>query len=266
MLQERRLEKRPDITFDLDGDGMVNHKDLALAKHFDKDGDGRLNTAEKEAAMKAIKEGFESKFLWGLEQTGGLKEHIRIVQKRGKVLAGEDFGPLTETYPVHPLSLEPRRHLDQGDMLKKRKEGLNDEMEQERLLWEKVNPYFVDRKWLKPEGYQETPLYTSVSQMLRDKRRNARIKGGLTAEPKDIKGSHEPTTAYINSPTFNCKSELNLHRKKSAIKEAKKSEVNMEHFRDMKARYLEREDYNIITAMESAGSGDGGSGDEDTHS
>lgn len=52
---------------------------MALAKYFDRDGDGRLNTAEKADAMKAIKEGFESKFLWGLEKTGGLKEHLRVL-------------------------------------------------------------------------------------------------------------------------------------------------------------------------------------------
>ena len=86
---------------------------MALAKHFDRDGDGRLDTAEKAAAMKAIKEGFETRFLWGLEKTGGLKEHLRVMQKRGKVLAGEDFSPLLETYPVHPLTMEPRRHEDQ---------------------------------------------------------------------------------------------------------------------------------------------------------
>jgi hypothetical protein len=113
LLQERKQEKRPDITYDLDGDGVVNQRDLALAKHFDKDGDGRLNTAERDTALKALRdEGFETRFMWGLEQTGGLKEHIRVMQKRGKVLAGEDFSPLMETYPVHPLTLEPRRHQD----------------------------------------------------------------------------------------------------------------------------------------------------------
>jgi hypothetical protein len=95
----------------------VNDRDMALAKHFDKDGDGRLNTAEKEAAMKALEDGFESKFIWGIEQSGGLKEHIRVMQRRGKILVGENFTPLLETYPVHPLTLEPRRHLDLEDML-----------------------------------------------------------------------------------------------------------------------------------------------------
>jgi hypothetical protein len=104
MLHERRMEKRPDISYDLDGDGLVNQKDLFLGKHFDRDNDGRLDTTEKAEAIKAIKEGFESRFLWGLEQTGGLKEHIRVLQKRGKILPGEDFSPLMDTYPVHPLT------------------------------------------------------------------------------------------------------------------------------------------------------------------
>lgn len=52
---------------------------MVLAKRFDKDGDGRLNTAEKKEAMKAIEEGYENRFVWGIEQTGGLKEHVRVL-------------------------------------------------------------------------------------------------------------------------------------------------------------------------------------------
>lgn len=37
----------PHISYDLDGDGYVDGRDLVLAKHFDTDKDGRLNTAEK---------------------------------------------------------------------------------------------------------------------------------------------------------------------------------------------------------------------------
>jgi hypothetical protein len=32
------------------------------------------------------------------------------MQKRGKIIAGDDFTVLTETYPEHRLSKEPRRH------------------------------------------------------------------------------------------------------------------------------------------------------------
>jgi hypothetical protein len=55
-LQEaRRADKRPDITFDLDGDGHVGDRDYFLSKHFDKDKDGKLNATEKAEAIDAIK-------------------------------------------------------------------------------------------------------------------------------------------------------------------------------------------------------------------
>lgn len=56
-LQEnRRAEKVPHISYDLDGDGFVGGRDYVIAKQFDKDGDGRLNTNEKKAALDALKQ------------------------------------------------------------------------------------------------------------------------------------------------------------------------------------------------------------------
>lgn len=43
MQANRRKEFVPDISFDLDGDGVVGNRDLVIAKLFDKDGDGKLN-------------------------------------------------------------------------------------------------------------------------------------------------------------------------------------------------------------------------------
>ena len=163
LLRDRKEQQRPHISYDIDGDGQVNPRDYVLAKHFDKDGDGRLNTAERQAAMKALEQGFEDRFVWGLEQSAGLKDHIRIMQKRGKIVHGENFTVLTETYPVHPLANEPRRHEDRRDMLRKRKEALVNEMEEEKKLWDQLNPYFIDRKWFKPPGYTENPPHNSVS-------------------------------------------------------------------------------------------------------
>lgn len=182
-----------------------------LAKHFDKDGDGRLNTAERQAAMKALEQGFEDRFVWGLEQSAGLKDHIRIMQKRGKIVSGENFTVLTETYPVHPLAKEPRRHEDRRDMLRKRKEALVNEMEEEKKLWDDLNPYFIDRKWFKPPGYTENPAHNSVGQLKAAKRLNERIEMGLTAEPLDMKdSSKDPGVQYVTSPETNCQSQLLL--------------------------------------------------------
>ena len=35
--------------------------------YFDYDKDGKLNEKERQKAMKALEEGFENKFIWGVE-------------------------------------------------------------------------------------------------------------------------------------------------------------------------------------------------------
>ena len=49
LMAQRKSEKAPHISFDLDGDGYVGNRDFVIAKHFDKDGDGILNTNERAA-------------------------------------------------------------------------------------------------------------------------------------------------------------------------------------------------------------------------
>ena len=65
--ENRRKDKIPHISYDLDGDGNVGGRDYVLAKLFDKDGDGKLNAEEKAAAYAAIKDGLENKFFWNVE-------------------------------------------------------------------------------------------------------------------------------------------------------------------------------------------------------
>jgi len=55
LLEIRRKERMPDISYDLDGDGYVGGRDYVLYKIFDKDGDGKLNTAERKAADEAVR-------------------------------------------------------------------------------------------------------------------------------------------------------------------------------------------------------------------
>ena len=56
MQANRRRELVPDISFDLDGDGIVGNRDLVIAKLFDKDGDGKLNKEERANADAAIRD------------------------------------------------------------------------------------------------------------------------------------------------------------------------------------------------------------------
>ena len=52
--EQRRAERIPHISYDLDRDGYVGGKDYVVAKQFDKDGDGKLNEEERKAAYEAI--------------------------------------------------------------------------------------------------------------------------------------------------------------------------------------------------------------------
>ena len=52
LLERRKKEKIPDISYDLDGDGYVGGRDFVLAKRFDVDGDGKLNEIERKNALK----------------------------------------------------------------------------------------------------------------------------------------------------------------------------------------------------------------------
>lgn len=91
-----------------------------IAKYFDQDKDGRLNTAEKDSAMKALKEGFENQFVWGIEQSGPTSLH-RIMQKRGQIVHAEDFQSIRDTYPVHPLTTKEPENKTLAEVKQKRK-------------------------------------------------------------------------------------------------------------------------------------------------
>ena len=55
LLEARKKEAMPDLSFDLDGDGFVGGRDYVISKIFDKDGDGKLNPSERKAADEAVR-------------------------------------------------------------------------------------------------------------------------------------------------------------------------------------------------------------------
>jgi len=53
--EQRRAERIPHISYDLDGDGYVGGKDYVVAKYFDKNNNGKLDEEERKQAFEAIK-------------------------------------------------------------------------------------------------------------------------------------------------------------------------------------------------------------------
>ena len=66
----RKKEALPDISYDLDGDGLVNGKDYVLARRFDQGLKNYLSDQEREDAIKAINDGYDKNFVWGVDSSG----------------------------------------------------------------------------------------------------------------------------------------------------------------------------------------------------
>ena len=144
LLQLRKKENIPDISYDLDGDGYVGGRDYVLSKRFDLDGDGKLNDTEKKNALEAIKNGVEREYVWNLENQGG-KRAFRILQKRGKIIDAENFIPLQESYPKHPISFrDPKNGIHTLNELKEyRKNKTKEEINEKVKKFQKENALFI---------------------------------------------------------------------------------------------------------------------------
>ena len=108
LLDFRKKQRIPDISYDLDKDGYVGNKDYVISKIYDVDNDGKLNEIEKKNAYEGIKNGIEKKFLWNLDNQGG-KRAFRVMQKRGKIIENENFIALQDTYPKYPFKENENR-------------------------------------------------------------------------------------------------------------------------------------------------------------
>ena len=222
LLELRKKENIPDISYDLDGDGYVGGRDYVLGKRFDIDGDGKLNDIEKKNALEAIKNGVEREYVWNLENRGGKS---RILQKRGKIIDGENFLPLQESYPKHPMSFKvPKNGIYTLNELKQyRKEKNKQEINENIQRYQTENnnkPYnkiFSQEKYLINQTNKEKPLISSMNDIKNKLHREARKRVGLNECEIDLKNiNNAPTLEYVYSPKHKVKGDL----KKDLIKES----------------------------------------------
>lgn len=184
LMSLRKSQILPDLSFDLDGDGVVGAHDLVLASQFDKDKDGKLNAVEREQAMRALSQGFSQKFVWGCESSG-LNRSFRLVQKRGKVINDEDFGVIRDTYPKYATN---DKTLTRSQLEEFRKKQDREEAKKNELRINTVTKKELTAdEFLCKEHYVDTPQYNSIAEKKEIDRKVARGRVGLTDEPKDIK-------------------------------------------------------------------------------
>lgn len=240
LLEQRRKARIPDISYDLDNDGYVGGKDFVLSKIYDVDGDGKLNEQEKKNAYEGIKNGIENKYLWNLDNQGG-KRAFRILQRRGRIIDAEDFLPLSDTYPPHPLSkivpkngIKTKRELDEY-----RKKNTITEINEKIKHWETTHP-----KELKTEtaNYHSDykPPFNSMHEIKDDHHRKSRIKCGLDEYESVIKDNKPLTLNYVENPKHRTYKDIQNDRHKENLE--KEVIINQTKHKTDVERLAERED------------------------
>lgn len=199
LLKKRRQEFIPDITYDIDGDGFVDQKDMAIAKIFDKNNDGILDTQEREEVRKAISQGLMDKYL-GLGQS-----HDRT---QNKLPMRQDTLNRTQnnsaSFPSKTIAniKEQQRTID-----KAKAEGLISQ-------WIEKHPSKIEYV---PYRVYSDPEFKTLTEKKKFLRQTARAKIGLN-DPDDIKDfSKDPKYKYVENPPVSGFQEFKANRKQQMV-------------------------------------------------
>ena len=244
LIDKRNKEKIPDISYDLDQDGYVGGRDYVIAKRFDVDGDGKLNEQEKKAAYEGIKNNIEANYIWNIDKLGGVRP-LRLLQKRGKFIEAEDFLPIRDTYPKHPISDIIPKCATFTDLKKLRKKENIEDMNHKMIELEKAKNEKITRNFENLTDnniHKSQPKYTSMKQIKEEQKRNQRQKCGLNPETTDNRNNtiNPPSLEYIYNPKHKTKKEVKDDYHKENFSESKKL-ATKKHKSDIE-RLNERED------------------------
>ena len=193
---------------------------ILLSKRFDVDGDGKLNADEKKKALEAIKNGIEREYVWNLENRGG-KNSQRILQKRGKIIDAENFVPLQESYPKHPISFrQPKNGIYTLNELKQyRRNKTREEISEKVKKYQKEhlpNQLLNEQKYYITENNYK-PTHSTLNDIKNELHKEARKKVGLNENESDLKNYNlGPTLNYVYSPKHKVKEDI----KKDLLKES----------------------------------------------
>src|SRR5690606_12903795 len=110
----------------------------------------------------------EDGYVWNLENQGG-KRAFRILQKRGKIVDAENFLPIRETYPQHPLSskLPKNNILTLNELKQARKNETKTYVNEKIKKWEEANPQVFINEPVCLKG-DKKPTPTSMKQVKDD--------------------------------------------------------------------------------------------------
>jgi len=224
LMHEHRSEFIPDPSYDIDGDGIVGGRDLAIAKIFDQDRDGKLNKIEKSNAMEAVKNGLEKNYMWGVEASGPNRS-FRVLQKRGKICDADDFGEIKETYPEFPVPKNTSFNKTITEMAVNRKQNDRKKLQNDKIEWDKKNPSSVSRPFITSEYFVANPKHTSMKQIKNELKFEARKNAGLKPVADfSVSDKPLPSLKYLETPNAVNKQHLVELRQRANQTELKRLE------------------------------------------
>ena len=182
----------------------------------DKDKDGKLNAREREEALRSLHGGIEKNFVWGDEQAGAQRPY-RLIQKRGQIVDAEDFHAIRGTYPEHPLTERKPAALSATTLKEARKAELVEKLNDAKRKWDAANPSEVPLQFSQSEFLIEKPAHLSRTHIAEEKKRNLRLKAGLSAEFEDVKQNKPPSLAYLEMPQTLTQAQLKQARKNELV-------------------------------------------------
>jgi hypothetical protein len=243
LLENRKKEKVPDITYDLDRDGYVGARDYVLAKRYDKNNDGKLDDKERKEAYEAINKNVEDNFVWNLDNQGSNRGY-RILQKRGKIVDAEDFMPLRETYPEHPMtSIQPPLKT-LNDLKARRKHSTKIDIDEKILKREEATKLM---KMNENVNYNIIPAsdgpreYQTLKEKKKKEHQQARLNCGLKETEDDIKiKDKDPSLNYVHNPKHKTYKDLKDEIRKENMEESHK--LAHQHRKNEIERLNDRED------------------------
>lgn len=215
LLEARKAERRPDPSYDIDGDGAVGPADYFISRQLCKPDSNRLDTSDRERVVKELESGWLDKFSFG-HDAAGVKRTFPVVQQRGKIISVDNMHELGEMFPPHPMSsVEPNFKTAQ-DMLLFRKGDLRNHGNVLKDSWDAQNPAHVPepqpvRGGPGPDGPGRTRTHRQEAL-----RQNARETAGLHPVNTAVNAVREEQNlgmTYREKPEFATRTELRETRR-----------------------------------------------------
>lgn len=223
LFAKRRAARVPDISMDIDGDGVVGPTDYFVAKTFGKD--NRLTTPERGRVVEALEEGFLNQYAWGYDQVGAQRKNV-VKQLRGKIFNGDNAHELNHVYPPHFNAHKVPRFWTATEMKMQRKADRHNCATALKEAHESENPWHIPEPPLRQEGMVSDPPFTSRHQKDAARKREARYRGGLDECSNAEKQVKAPGLEYVEEPEVKTQRELHQHRKEQILKGLAEGEAN----------------------------------------